>query len=124
MDEQEPVLVKAAIALAATLAGVRPDQASVVLEQYRQAVHDLHIDPEWTAVMHMSGPDLGMASYSAEGTSVMRVVESWKERGNWTSGESYQLHGAAYDSYSEAREIELGQTTRFKPLAIKRLGEG
>ena len=104
--------------VAAKATGLRVDQIQRAVEIYREAANGLEAEPEWQAIMHMGGQDIGLHQYRADDTAVTLQVESWTEHGNWRQVRYYLFEGTPYDNYAEARAIELKQSTRPKPYRI------
>lgn len=104
--------------IAAKATGLRPDQVERAVSEYRAAVVDLHNEPEWVAIMHMSGQSMGIHQYGSEHTKITKQIECEVVRGNWESVECFVYDGKPYDNYSEAREVELMATAKPKPYEI------
>lgn len=104
--------------IAAKATGLRPDQVERAVSEYRAAVIDLHNEPEWAPIMHMSGPTIGLHQYGSEHTKITKQVETELVRGDWKYAECFVYGGQPYDSYSEAREVELMATAKPKPYEL------
>jgi len=98
-----------AIDLVAKATGLRPDQVTAAIEEYRAAAQVLETEPEWRSLMHMSGPVWAGAQYVADGTAVILQIESWKEKGSddWLEERRYQLQEQLYELFAEARAVEF-----------------
>lgn len=103
--------------IAAMATGLRADQIARAVVEYRKAVAELHEEPAWAAIYHASGKNQGFAQYGAEGTKVVLSIESYKSNG-WQQEKSYLYKSKRYETFGEARAVELAETTRPTPYAV------
>ncbi len=110
-----------AAAAAATATGLRPDQIERAVAEYRSAAEALHVEPNWQAIMHMSGNGIAIAQYvdPAGETKVTLQIDSHKHRGNWVQERAFVLDGTAYETFGEARAAELLRNAKFKPAVVR-----
>jgi len=106
-----------AVRAAAKATGLRPDQIEAAVSEYRAAASALYGEPEWTAVMHI----LGTHQYAdPEGlTRVTMQIDEHKARGGWVQDRCYIYRGKPYETFGEARAVEVNETTRTKPREVK-----
>lgn len=107
-----------AVEIAAKATGLRTDQIERAVAEYRSAAKAIEIEPEWVGLMHMSGREMAIAQYAAEGTNVTLQIDSWIERGTWRSERCYVFKGQPFEHYSEARAVELSESTRPRPYVV------
>ncbi len=106
--------------IAAKKIGLRPDQIERAVTEYRAAVEKIEVEPEWKAIWHMCGSREAMHQYCAEGTKVALQINSWKGRSGWEQEKCYTLDGNSYETFSEARAIELEREARPSPYGLGR----
>lgn len=104
--------------IAAKATGLRADQIERAVEEYRRAADSLHEEPKWQAIIHMCGPREAIHQYGADGTKVCLQINCFKVRGEWEQEKFYTLDGKPYETYGEARALELEREARPKPYGV------
>lgn len=99
--------------IAALGTGLRADQVALAVTAYREAA-EATVEPQWTALMHVSGAGTGLHSYVAEGTEIHLVIET---AGN-KRYRSYQIARRCFETFAEARAFELGQSVKFRAYTV------
>jgi len=113
-------LAPSAIVIAAKATGLRPDQIERAVNAYREAVDELEGDePQWIALSHVCGQRMSFAQYRAEGTAIFKQIDSSLVRGGWRTSTLFIYTGRPYQTFAEAREIELLATSRPSPELVK-----
>lgn len=110
-------LLSSAVEIAAKATGLRPDQVERAVEEYRSAIRETDEEPEWRAVMHMSLRDGGGFHQYADptgNTGVYLQIETDKK----SQDKVYVFQGKGYETFNEARAIELEKTSRPKPYEV------
>lgn len=96
------------LALAAERAGLTPEQIGAALAAVRYVGEQIHAEPEWAPVCHMTMTDGAVASWGAEGTAVTKQIETARTATGWGRGVVYFIfRGDDYETYGEARAAEL-----------------
>jgi len=113
----ESDLSDVAVSVAAKATGLREDQIRRAVLEYRSATGaiDPECEPEWAALMHMHGKGFGIHQYVAHGTSVTLQVETG---GKGPDIFVYVYKCKPYETFSEARAIELQETTMYHPHSV------
>lgn len=99
-------------AIAAKVSGLREDEVDAAVTAYRSALADLHDEPEWQVVLHI----LGACTCHADGTKVeMHFAGATKKR---PSERLYVYKGVPYETFGEARAVELAEQAKFAVRSI------
>jgi hypothetical protein len=118
MEEPENDLDADALAVAADEAGMAPAVAARVVARYRELVASLDGEPEWRAVMHMSGALGHAATYEAEGCEIMLSVWTDKRsRQERVYSERGRYSPKGYPTFREAVAALKGRSFRKGPTA-------
>lgn len=103
---------------AARVTGLRPDQIEQAVNEYRRAANSLENEPAWTAQQHWSyGDGGGSAVYvdpKSETKVALQIVTDKHGKSEWI----YTLNGKQFESYGEARAIEIVGAAKPQPHAV------
>lgn len=125
MSKDTPTaLSKAAVSIAAKNTGLRPDQIERAIAEYRRACDETDADyePDWRAVYHVSGKGMNQHLYAAEGTKITLTINCYG-RELEKQEKVYGYNGKAFESFAEARAIELEEAARPKPYVVHGTGK-
>jgi hypothetical protein len=117
-------LAKDARDTAAKSAGLRPDQVEAAVAEYRKALLALHDEPEWKAIMHVSyrdGGGIGQYRDLSGQTEILMQIETGK--GGKDGVRVYVLDGKPFETYGEARSVELLASAHPKPRLVQPQGD-
>lgn len=113
---QDDGLADGAVRIAAKAAGLREDQVVAAIREYRHATDAVEAEPEWSAIMHMSGAGYGFHQY-ADPTGSTKVTLQVEEDSK-KQFRSYILDMKSYKTFGEARQIEIERAVRPKPRVV------
>lgn len=112
-----------ALNLAAERSGLSPEQVAEALTAFRYVTDQLHDEPEWQPLSHMTMADCGLGTWSADGTAVTKQIQTPRTPQGWGKGVVYFVYrGADYDTFGEARAAELRDARDGGQVV--RIGEG
>lgn len=98
--------------------GIRPDQVARAVEEFKAVADERSVEPNWRAIMHMSGRGTAISQFGADDTAVTLQIDGTRARGQWVQERAYVYAGKRYDHFARAAEAEQLATARFRPAAV------